>query len=61
MPDRASIPLSEMASAERFYDAIMTGTDEGRPRLRDTHAAYYDAFRRDPDGNRLEAVCRLAA
>jgi hypothetical protein len=28
--------------------------------LRDYHAAYYGAFLRDPDGNRVEAVCHLA-
>jgi catechol 2,3-dioxygenase-like lactoylglutathione lyase family enzyme len=34
------------------------GKDEGRPGLRDYHASYYGAFQRDPDGNRVEAVCR---
>jgi hypothetical protein len=33
------------------------GTDDGAPGLRDYHAAYYAAFLRDPDGNRIEAVC----
>ena len=37
------------------------GTDEGRPGLRDYHAAYYGAFLRDPDGNRVEAVCHIAS
>jgi catechol 2,3-dioxygenase-like lactoylglutathione lyase family enzyme len=36
------------------------GADEGRPGLRDYHAAYYGAFLRDPDGNRVEAACHLA-
>jgi catechol 2,3-dioxygenase-like lactoylglutathione lyase family enzyme len=33
------------------------GTDEGPPGLRSYHASYYAAFLRDPDGNRVEAVC----
>lgn len=33
------------------------GADEGPPGLRSYHPSYYAAFLRDPDGNRLEAVC----
>lgn len=33
------------------------GTNDGAPGLRDYHASYYAAFLRDPDGNRIEAVC----
>jgi catechol 2,3-dioxygenase-like lactoylglutathione lyase family enzyme len=34
------------------------GVDDGPPGLRPHyHAAYYAAFLRDPDGNRIEAVC----
>ena len=36
------------------------GTDDGPPGLRHYHAAYYDAFLRDPDGNKVEAVCHRA-
>jgi catechol 2,3-dioxygenase-like lactoylglutathione lyase family enzyme len=36
------------------------GTDDGAPGLRDYHAAYYGAFLRDPDGNKVEAVCHRA-
>jgi catechol 2,3-dioxygenase-like lactoylglutathione lyase family enzyme len=36
------------------------GSDDGPPGLRDYHASYYGAFVRDPDGNRLEAVCNHA-
>ncbi len=32
----------------------------GAPGLRDYHASYYGAFLRDPDGNRVEAVCHHA-
>lgn len=38
------------------------GRDDGAPGLRPHyHADYYAAFLRDPDGNRVEAVCHLAA
>ncbi|HEY9453905.1 MAG TPA: VOC family protein [Bradyrhizobium sp.] len=33
------------------------GTSEGAPGLRHYHPSYYAAFLRDPDGNRVEAVC----
>jgi catechol 2,3-dioxygenase-like lactoylglutathione lyase family enzyme len=34
------------------------GTSDGAPGLRPTyHVSYYAAFLRDPDGNRIEAVC----
>ena len=36
------------------------GTDDGPPCLRHYHAAYYGAFLRDPDGNKVEAVCHRA-
>jgi catechol 2,3-dioxygenase-like lactoylglutathione lyase family enzyme len=36
------------------------GSDDGAPGLRDYHASYYAAFLRDPDGNRIEAVCHHA-
>ncbi|MEH2555593.1 putative lactoylglutathione lyase [Bradyrhizobium algeriense] len=36
------------------------GTDDGPPGLRHYHAAYHGAFLRDPDGNKVEAVCHQA-
>ena len=36
------------------------GSDDGPPGLRDYHPSYYAAFLRDPDGNRVEAVCHHA-
>src|SRR3954469_13635742 len=33
------------------------GSDDGAPGLRHYHPSYYAAFLRDPDGNRIEAVC----
>ena len=37
------------------------GSDDGAPGLRNYHPSYYAAFLRDPDGNRIEAVCHHAA
>ena len=37
------------------------GTDNGNPGLRpEYHPTYYAAFLRDPEGNRIEAVCHHA-
>ncbi|KQS77255.1 glyoxalase [Rhizobium sp. Leaf384] len=36
------------------------GTCEGAPGLRPFHAAFYAAFLRDPDGNKIAAVCERA-
>lgn len=51
-PDRAAV--------DAFYKAGLAngGTCDGPPGLRaDYHPGYYAAFLRDPDGNRVEAVC----
>jgi catechol 2,3-dioxygenase-like lactoylglutathione lyase family enzyme len=50
-PDRASV--------NAFYHAALAhgGTDEGAPGLRPFHAHFYAAFVRDPDGNKISAVC----
>jgi len=50
-PDRASV--------DAFHAAALAagGTDEGAPGLRPFHASFYAAFVRDPDGNKLVAVC----
>jgi catechol 2,3-dioxygenase-like lactoylglutathione lyase family enzyme len=47
---------------DAFWDAGIAagGTDDGAPGLRDYHTSYYAAFLRDPDGNRVEAVCHHA-
>ena len=47
-------------AVDRFYAATLAagGADDGAPGLRaHYHADYYAAFVRDPDGNRIEAVC----
>jgi catechol 2,3-dioxygenase-like lactoylglutathione lyase family enzyme len=48
---------------DAFWDAGIAagGSDDGPPGLRNYHASYYAAFLRDPDGNRIEAVCHHAA
>ena len=47
---------------DAFWDAGLAagGSDDGAPGLRDYHASYYAVFLRDPDGNRIEAVCHHA-
>lgn len=47
-------------AVDAFWAAAMKagGTDEGEPGLRlHYHANYYAAYVRDPDGNKLQAVC----
>jgi catechol 2,3-dioxygenase-like lactoylglutathione lyase family enzyme len=47
---------------DAFWNAGIAagGSDDGPPGLRDYHASYYGAFLRDPDSNRIEAVCNRA-
>ena len=53
---------SWQTQVDAFWDAGIAagGTDDGAPGPRDYHASYYGAFLRDPDGNRVEAVCHHA-
>ena len=47
-------------AVDAFWQAgvLAGGSDDGAPGLRQTyHPKYYAAFLRDPDGNRIEAVC----
>lgn len=50
------------AAVDAFYQAAMAagGTDEGGPGLRPYHASFYSCYVRDPDGNKLSAVCEKA-
>ncbi len=51
------------AAVRAFHAAGLAagGTDDGGPGPRPHyHADYYAAFLRDPDGNRIEAVCHRA-
>jgi len=48
------------AEVDAFHTAALShgGTDEGPPGLRPHyHPNYYGAYVRDPDGNKLQAVC----
>ena len=52
--------VDSRAKVDAFYDAAMKngGTDEGKPGPRPHyHPNYYGASVRDPDGNKLQAVC----
>lgn len=54
---------SDRATVRAFYDQAMAhgGTDAGAPGLRPEYIpTYYGAFVFDPDGNKIEAVCRNA-
>jgi len=44
---------------DRFHAAALAagGNDEGKPGLRPYHAHFYAAYIRDPDGNKIAAVC----
>ena len=48
------------AAVRGFYDAALAngGTDEGAPGLRYSEN-FYSCYVRDPDGNKLSAVCNL--
>jgi catechol 2,3-dioxygenase-like lactoylglutathione lyase family enzyme len=56
----AAFLASSRAVVDIFHAAALAngGTDEGAPGLRPHyHANYYGAYVRDPDGNKLQAVC----
>ena len=50
---------STRATVDAFHAAVLAagGTDEGTPGLRPYHASFYSCYVRDPDGNKLSAVC----
>lgn len=52
--------VKERAAVDAFHAVALAngGTDEGAPGLRPHyHPNYYGAYVRDPDGNKLQAVC----
>jgi catechol 2,3-dioxygenase-like lactoylglutathione lyase family enzyme len=55
--------VGSRATVDAFHAAALAGggSDEGAPGLRlQYHANYYGAYVRDPDGNKLQAVCHSA-
>lgn len=54
-----ALAADSRAQVDAFYSAALAngGTDEGSPGLRPFDAHFYAAFVRDPDGNKLSAVC----
>jgi catechol 2,3-dioxygenase-like lactoylglutathione lyase family enzyme len=56
----AAFKTDSRAKVDAFYKAALEngGTDEGPPGLRPYyHPNYYGAYVRDPDGNKIQAVC----
>ena len=52
--------VQSRAQVDAFHAAALAngGSDEGAPGLRPQyHPNYYGAYVRDPDGNKLQAVC----
>ena len=54
-----ALDAESRAGVDAFHAAALAhgGTDEGAPSLRPFHANFYAAYVRDPDGNKLSAVC----
>jgi len=56
----AAFKVDSRAKVDAFHAAALEngGTDEGAPGLRPHyHPNYYGAYVRDPDGNKIQAVC----
>ena len=56
----AAFKVDSRAKVDAFYAAALKngGTDEGAPGPRPHyHPNYYGAYVRDPDGNKIQAVC----
>ncbi|MEQ1752656.1 MAG: VOC family protein [Micropepsaceae bacterium] len=55
--------VSDRKTVDAFHEAALAhgGTDEGAPGPRPHyHPNYYGAYARDPDGNKIQAVCHRA-
>lgn len=58
-----ALSAANRAAVDNFHRAAIKAgaTDHGKPGVRANYAPnYYAAFVIDPDGNNLEAVCRIA-
>jgi len=54
-----ALEAESRAAVDAFHAAALAhgGIDEGAPGLRSYHAHFYAAYVRDPDGNKICAVC----
>jgi catechol 2,3-dioxygenase-like lactoylglutathione lyase family enzyme len=54
-----ALPAASHAAVQAFHAAALAngGFDEGAPGFRPYHAKFYACYVRDPDGNKLSAVC----
>lgn len=62
--NHAAFITTNRAQVDSFHAAALAngGSDEGAPGLRPHyHPNYYGAYVRDPEGNKLQAVCHSAA
>lgn len=57
-----ALETESRAAVDAFYQAALAhgGSDEGAPGLRPYHENFYACYVRDPDGNKLSAVCERA-
>ena len=61
--NHAAFLAPDRATVDAFHKAALAhgGSDEGTPGLRPHyHPNYYGAYVRDPEGNKLQAVCHSA-
>tara|TARA_R110000824_G_scaffold84305_4_gene210346 strand:- start:38 stop:421 length:384 start_codon:yes stop_codon:yes gene_type:complete len=61
--NHAAFLAPSRSAVDAFYAAALAhgGSDEGAPGLRPHyHPNYYGAYVRDPEGNKLQAVCHSA-
>ncbi|MFZ1467888.1 MAG: VOC family protein [Paracoccaceae bacterium] len=58
-----ALQAADEAAVAAFHTAGLAagGTDEGAPGYRPYGPSFYAAYLRDPDGNKLSAVCERAA
>lgn len=57
-----ALTATTRAKVDAFYNAALAngGKDEGAPGLRPYNDSFYACYVRDPDGNKLSAVCESA-
>jgi catechol 2,3-dioxygenase-like lactoylglutathione lyase family enzyme len=56
-----ALPASSHIAVQTFHAEALAhgGYDEGAPGLRPYHDKFYACYARDPDGNKLSAVCEV--